>query len=73
MVSVDEVEPGSYALCGERACDYDEWVARRLADWSVLEIQAFERWLLHESHFEFIPSVRTAWSQRAATSGETAA
>jgi hypothetical protein len=72
-VSVDEVELGSYALSGERARDYDEWVARRLAGWSVLEIQALERWLLHESHFEFIPAVRTAWSQRAASSGETAA
>jgi hypothetical protein len=71
VVGLDEVE--SAALSDEQAHAYNEWVARRLADWSVMELQALEHWLLHESHFEFIPAVREAWRQRAVSSGESAA
>jgi hypothetical protein len=68
---VDEVELA--VLSDERTGEYDEWVARRLEAWSVTEIQDLERWLLHESHFEFIPAVRAAWSRKAVASEESAA
>ena len=71
MGGITDVELG--VLSEERACDYDEWVARRLEAWSVTEIQGLERWLLHESHFEFIPAVRAAWTQKAVVSEEPAA
>jgi hypothetical protein len=68
---VDDVELA--VLSDERARDYEDWVARRLEAWSVEEIQALEHWLLHESHFEFIPAVRAAWAQKAVVSEEPAA
>ena len=71
MGGVDDVELA--VLSDERTREYDLWVAGRLEAWSVTEIQALERWLLHESHFEFIPAVRAAWSQKAVTSEESAA
>ncbi len=73
MGGIYDVELESVALSDDRTRDYDDWVARRLEPWSVAEIQALERWLLHESHFEFIPAVRAAWSQRAVASEESAA
>ena len=60
-------------LSEERTRDYNEWVIRRLEAWSVTEIQALERWLLHQSEFEFIPAVRAAWSEKAVASEESAA
>ena len=71
MVGVDDVEVG--VLSEERTRDYNEWVKRRLESWSVTEIQALERWLLHQSEFEFIPAVRAAWSEKAVALGESAA
>jgi hypothetical protein len=68
-----DVELESVALTSDRTRDYNDWVARRLETWSVAEIQALERWLLHESQFEFIPAVRAAWSQKAVASEESAA
>jgi hypothetical protein len=68
---VDDV--GLAVLSEERTRDYNEWVVRRLEAWSVTEIQALERWLLHESEFEFIPAVRAAWSEKAVASEESAA
>lgn len=60
-------------LSEERTRDYNEWVTRRLETWSVAEIQSLERWLLHQSEFEFIPAVRAAWSEKAVASEESAA
>ena len=71
MGGVDDVELA--VLSEERTRDYNEWVMRRLEAWSVTEIQALERWLLHESEFEFIPAVRAAWSEKAVASEESAA
>jgi hypothetical protein len=68
---VDDV--GLAVLSEERTRDYNEWVVRRLEAWSVTEIQALERWLLHESEFEFIPAVRAAWTEKAVASEESAA
>jgi hypothetical protein len=68
---VDDVEFA--VLSEERTRDYNEWVIRRLEAWSVTEIQALERWLLHQSEFEFIPAVRAAWSEKAVASEESAA
>ena len=73
MGGIYDVELESIALSDERARDYNEWVARRLEGWSVAEIQALEHWLLHESHFEFIPAVRAAWSEKAVATEESAA
>ena len=56
----------SVALSEDRARAFDEWVARRLADWSPAEIRALDEWLLAESHFEFIPAVRAALQERVA-------
>jgi hypothetical protein len=57
------------ALTEERERDFDEWVHRRLAGWSQAEIREFDRWLLDESHFEFITSVRRAWMRRRLEQG----
>jgi hypothetical protein len=57
-----DVEPR--ALSEERARDFEEWVRRRLSEWSTAEIRALDRWLLAESHFEFIPAVRAALQKR---------
>ena len=51
----------------ERA--FDDWVRRRLEGWSAAEIGEFDRWLLDESHFEFVTSVRRAWLQRRLEEG----
>jgi hypothetical protein len=53
------------ALTEDHEREFDEWVRRRLSAWSTDEIRAFDRWLLVESHFEFVPSVRRAWMQRS--------
>ena len=45
-------------------CHFEAWVSRRLASWTVGEIQAFDRWLLGESLYEFVPAVRAALSQK---------
>ena len=71
MGGVDDVEVG--VLSEEWTRDYNEWVKRRLESWSVTEIQALERWLLHQSEFEFIPAVRAAWSEKAVALGDSAA
>jgi hypothetical protein len=52
-------------LVDERTREFDEWVSRRLAGWTPSEIHAFERWLLDECLFEFIPAVRLSWRQRS--------
>jgi hypothetical protein len=49
------------ALSAERERDFEAWVRVRLSDWTSAEIHAFDRWLLDESEFEFIPAVRAAW------------
>lgn len=61
---LDDLELESVALSEDRARAFDDWVARRLSDWSVAEICALDQWLLAESHFEFIPAVRAAWQAR---------
>ena len=71
MLRVDDGE--LVVLSEERTRDYNEWVTRRLETWSVAEIQSLERWLLHQSEFEFIPAVRAAWSEKAVASEESAA
>lgn len=48
----------------EQAHQFDEWVRDRLAGWSTAEIRALDRWLVHESHFEFVAPVRQAWMER---------
>ena len=73
MGGIYDVEFESVALSDARTRDYNAWVARRLEAWSVAELQALERWLLRESHFEFIPAVRAAWSQKAVAPEESAA
>lgn len=47
----------------ERA--FDEWVRKRLGDWSVADIRAFDTYLLEESHFEFVAAVRRAWMRKS--------
>ena len=71
MLRVDDHE--LVVLSEEQTRDYNEWVMRRLEAWSVTEIQSLERWLLHQSEFEFIPAVRAAWSEKAVASEESAA
>jgi hypothetical protein len=61
---LDGVELEVSAMSEERAREFDEWVRRRLAGWSTGEIAAFDRWLMDESHFEFVASVRRAWMHR---------
>jgi hypothetical protein len=43
---------------------FELWVRGRLSSWSSAEIQAFDRWLLDESLYEFVPAVRAALSHR---------
>jgi hypothetical protein len=62
----DDLDLESVALSEDRARAFDEWVARRLSDWSVADIRALDQWLLAESYFEFIPAVRAAWQERLA-------
>ena len=49
----------------EREREFDEWVQRRLSAWSAAEIRELDRWLLDESHFEFVAAVRRAWMQKS--------
>ena len=56
------------ALTDEQTLAFDEWVGRRLADWSVEDIRAFERWLLDDCRFEFIPAVRKVCTTRSSLS-----
>jgi hypothetical protein len=46
--------------------EFDLWVRERLADWPSALVQDFERWLIDEGRFEFVPSVQEAWRQRDA-------
>lgn len=46
--------------------DYDQWVRERLSGWPSAKIREFERWLLDEEQFEFVPAVREARRQRSA-------
>jgi hypothetical protein len=57
------------ALDEEREREFDEWVRRRLSGWSAAQIREFDRWLLDESHFEFVTSVRRAWMRRRLEDG----
>jgi hypothetical protein len=52
---------GATVLTEDRERDFDEWVRRRLSNWSTDEVRALDRWLVEESHFEFVTSVRRAW------------
>jgi hypothetical protein len=45
--------------------EFEEWVERRLSDWSVAEIRELDRWLLDESQFEFVTAVRRAWMRKS--------
>ena len=49
----------------EQERDFDEWVRGRLADWTASEIRELDHWLLSESQFEFVASVRRAWMRRS--------
>jgi hypothetical protein len=51
-------------LSAERERDFQRWVRDRLSTWTSEEIRALDRWLLAESHFEFIPAVRAAWTRK---------
>jgi len=53
------------ALTEEREREFDDWVRGRLSDWSTDEIRALDRWLLEESQFEFVTSVRRAWMRKS--------
>ena len=55
----------SQKLTEVREREFDDWVRRRLSDWSTEEIRAFDRWLLDESEFEFVTSVRRAWMRKS--------
>lgn len=59
----DPVEPA--ALSEEREREFEQWVRGRLSEWSIADIRTFDRWLLDESHSEFIPAVRGAWMRRS--------
>lgn len=63
---IDDLDFESVALSDDRARAFDDWVAGRLAEWSVAEIRELDQWLLAQSHFEFIPAVRAAWQERVA-------
>ena len=52
-------------LSDERERDYDEWVRRRLSEWSIAEMRALDAWLVEESQLEFVPAVRGAWMRRS--------
>jgi hypothetical protein len=56
---------GVAVLTEERERDFDDWVRRRLSGWTASEIRALERWLIEESHFEFVTSVRRAWMRKS--------
>jgi hypothetical protein len=58
-----EVDPAELSMEHER--EFDDWVRRRLSEWTSTEIRALDRWLLEESHFEFVGAVRAAWMRRA--------
>jgi len=58
-----EVELAALSEAGER--EFEQWVRGRLSGWPIADIRAFDRWLLDESHFEFIPAVRGAWMRRS--------
>jgi hypothetical protein len=45
---------------------FDRWVRERLSTWSPDHILEFERWLLDQEHYEFVPAVRAARKHRAA-------
>jgi hypothetical protein len=36
-----------------------------LADWPTVLVLDFERWLIDEGRFEFVPAVQEAWRQRS--------
>lgn len=55
----------SQKLTEVREREFDDWVRRRLSDWSTEEIRALDRWLLDESEFEFVTSVRRAWMRKS--------
>lgn len=55
----------SQKLTEKREREFDDWVRRRLSDWSTEELRAFDRWLLDESQFEFVTSVRRAWMRKS--------
>lgn len=56
------------ALTDEQTRGFEEWVSRRLAEWPLEDILAFERWLLDDCRFEFIPAVRKACTTRSSLS-----
>jgi hypothetical protein len=62
----NETPEVEFALSAERERDFEEWVGGRLSDLSIAEIRAFDRWLLAESLFEFIPAVRATLRRREA-------
>jgi hypothetical protein len=49
-----------------RERDFNRWVRERLSDWPMADVLAFERWLLEEQHFEFVPAVHEAWLRKGA-------
>ena len=59
-----DLEAESAAWTADRERDFEAWVRGRLSDWTTVEMRAFERWLLDESLYEFIPAVRAAWRQK---------
>jgi hypothetical protein len=56
--------PQSSSALESREREFDEWVRGRLAGWSAAEIRSLDDWLIDESHFEFVASVRRAWMWR---------
>jgi len=48
-----------------RERDFDLWVRERLADWPTQQILEFERWLLEDCLFEFVPAVHEALRHRS--------
>ena len=66
MLQDSEPPEVELALSADRERDFEEWVGGRLSDWSIAEIRAFDRWLLAESLFEFIPAVRATLRRRGA-------
>src|SRR5438445_10160680 len=50
--------------------DFERWVRERLSGWPVAQVVAFERWLLEEEHFEFVPAVREALRRRSEESSK---
>jgi hypothetical protein len=47
-----------------REREFDLWVRERLSDWPTEQILEFERWLLEDGRFEFVPAVHEALRQR---------